>query len=86
MDPYRPLHVVDEPTEDVGNDPDDRVLAALLIVLGLARVIPAMCRGEAFGAEVTAAAIMLVGGLGIALALPRKLSRARRWVRRLGRP
>ena len=50
MDPYRPLHVVDdEPArEDTSLDHEEWVLAVLLIVLGLARVGPAVCAGEAF--------------------------------------
>ena len=65
MQPYRPLYSVDEPRREPPAGSEDRALAFLLIVLGTLRVIPAVVRGELFGAEATIALIMLVLGLVI---------------------
>lgn len=72
MDPYRPLHVVDdEPArEDTSLDHEEWVLAVLLIVLGLARVVPAVCAGEAFETEATIALLMLIAGLRLMVCRP----------------
>jgi hypothetical protein len=48
-----------------GADPEDRVLAVLMIVLGLARVVPAIAIGGTFGTEATIAALMLAAGVAI---------------------
>jgi hypothetical protein len=80
VDPYRPLHVVDyEPArEDDGLDHEEGALAVLLVVLGLARVIPAVCVGEAFGAEATIALLMLIAGLGLMVRHARAATRLSR--------
>jgi hypothetical protein len=67
VDPYRLLYIVDEERAPAEGpcDPEERALAVLLVVLGLARVVPAVCAGEAFGAEATIALIMLIAGLGL---------------------
>jgi hypothetical protein len=67
VDPYRPLYVVDEERARVDDacDHEERALVVLLVVLGLARVVPAVCLGEAFGTEATIALIMLLSGLAL---------------------
>jgi hypothetical protein len=77
VDPYRPLHVFDDKGDDP-RDHDDHVLAILLIVLGLARVLPTICLGEDFGTEATIASLMLLGGIAIALQVPHRLASVRR--------
>jgi hypothetical protein len=81
VDPYRPLHVFDDKGDDP-RDHDEYVLAILLIVLGLARVLPAICLGEGFGTEATIASLMLFGGIAIALQVPHRfVGIRRRWGR-----
>ena len=66
MHPYRPLYILDERAH--AKDPCDReehALVVLLVVLGLARLVPALCAREAFGAEATLALLMLVTGLAL---------------------
>lgn len=58
------MHVAKRPPED-GADFDDRVLAVLLMLLGLMRVVPAIWLGEGFGAEATVAIMMVTAGLAI---------------------
>jgi hypothetical protein len=69
VDPYRPLYVAgDVPArEDTSLDHEERALAVLLVALGLARVVPAVCVGEAFGTEATIALLMLIAGLGLVM-------------------
>ena len=74
--PYRPLHAADEDTQPPESDPEGRILAGLLIVLGLARVVPALVTGEAFGTEATIASLMLAAGISMLVPL-------RRWLRRI---
>ena len=70
VSPYRPLHAAKpEPPED----PEERVLAVLLIVLGLARVVPAIATGETFGTEATIASLMLACGLAMVVPVHRVL-------------
>lgn len=80
MSPYRPLHTTRE-QESRGPEHDDRVLAVLMIVLGLARLVPAIATAEAFGTEATVAAIMLAGGL--AILVPIRGVAGRLWRRRV---
>jgi len=70
-DPYRSLYVLDH--EDAlarAEDPyshEERALVVLLVVLGLARLVPAVWVGEAFGTEATIAVLMLLLGLSLGL-------------------
>jgi hypothetical protein len=75
MHPYRPLHC-ESGDDEPPRDHDDRVLGALLLGLGLVRVIPALALGEGFGSEVTIACVMAVLGAAMALDL-RRLFRSR---------
>jgi len=52
----------EEREEDAGRR-DDRALAVLMLVLGLARVVPALCMRESFGTEVTVAVLMLIAAI-----------------------
>ena len=45
---------------------DDRILGALLLLIGGVRVAVALARGETFGAEATIAVAMVVLGLVLA--------------------
>jgi hypothetical protein len=66
MGPYRtppelPEHDVEPPAND------DRVLAALLLFIGGARVAIAFAQREAFGAEATTALFMIAMAVGLLL-------------------
>ena len=67
MGPYRPLHVYDKKAEEASCRADDRVLAILMLVLGLARLIPALINRESAGTEVTVAGMMVVAAILIGL-------------------
>jgi hypothetical protein len=63
VNPYRPLHTATD--DEPATDPEDRILAAMMIVLGLVRLVPAIATAETFGTEVTIAALIVAAGIAM---------------------